>query len=168
MIENEGAFMKQIELYTDGGCRGNGKSDKNIGAIGGILLYPEKNARKEYNRAYPNTTNNQMELLAVIEGLKMLKEPCEVVIHSDSAYVVNAYLQNWVGGWKAKDWSRGKAGPLKNRELWMELDSLVEHHKTTFKKVKGHADNPLNNRADELVNTAMDAYLKAKKESEFL
>ena len=152
--------MKYVELYTDGGCRGNGQAGDNIGAIGGILIYPEKNIRKEYKKAYPNTTNNQMELLAVITGLKMLKEPCEVVIHSDSAYVVNAYNQNWVTGWKAKNWSRGKAGPLKNKELWMELDELVNYHDARFAKVKGHANNALNNRADAVVNEAMDAYGK--------
>lgn len=150
--------MKVIYLYTDGGCRGNGREGENLGAIGGVLIYPEKNVTKEYNRAYENTTNNQMELLAVIEGLKMLKEPCEVHIYSDSAYVVNAYLQNWIGGWKAKNWTRGKAGVLKNREIWMELDQLVNNHQVTFHKVKGHADNPYNNQADLLVNQAMDEY----------
>jgi len=150
--------MKVIHLYTDGGCRGNGKEGENLGAIGGVLIYPEKNVTKEYKRAYENTTNNQMELLAVIEGLKLLKEPCEVHIFSDSAYVVNAYLQNWIGGWKAKNWSRGKAGDLKNREIWIELDQLVNRHKVTFHKVKGHADNPYNNQADLLVNQAMDEY----------
>ena len=109
--------MKVIHLYTDGGCRGNGREGENLGAIGGVLIYPEKNVTKEYKWAYENTTNNQMELLAVIEGLKLLKEPCEVHIYSDSAYVVNAYLQNWIGGWKAKNWTRGKAGALKNREI---------------------------------------------------
>lgn len=147
--------MKYVELYTDGGCRGNGQSEENIGAIGGILIY--KDIQKEYKKAFANTTNNQMELLAVITGLQMLKEPCEVLVHSDSAYVVNAYQQNWVAGWKAKNWSRGKAGPLKNRDLWMTLDELVNYHQVTFAKVKGHADNALNNRADELVNEAMDA-----------
>ena len=150
--------MKVIHLYTDGGCRGNGREGENLGAIGGVLIYPEKNITKEYNRAYENTTNNQMELLAVIEGLKMLKEPCEVHIYSDSAYVVNAYLQNWIGGWKAKNWTRGKAGVLKNKELWMELDQLVNSHQVTFHKVKGHAENPHNNQADALVNQAMDDY----------
>lgn len=101
--------MKVIHLYTDGGCRGNGKEGENLGAIGGVLIYPEKNVIKEYKRAYENTTNNQMELLAVIEGLKLLKEPCEVHIYSDSAYVVNAYLQNWIGGWKAKKLDPGKS-----------------------------------------------------------
>ena len=150
--------MKVIHLYTDGGCRGNGKEGENLGAIGGVLIYPEKNVTKEYKRAYENTTNNQMELLAVIEGLKLLKEPCEVHIYSDSAYVVNAYLQNWIGGWKAKNWTRGKAGELKNREIWIELDQLVNSHKVTFHKVKGHAENPYNNQADLLVNQAMDEY----------
>ncbi|MBP8030950.1 MAG: ribonuclease HI [Acetobacterium sp.] len=150
--------MKVIHLYTDGGCRGNGREGENLGAIGGVLIYPEKNVTKEYKWAYENTTNNQMELLAVIEGLKLLKEPCEVHIYSDSAYVVNAYLQNWIGGWKAKNWTRGKAGALKNREIWIELDQLVNSHKVTFHKVKGHAENPYNNRADALVNQAMDEY----------
>jgi ribonuclease HI len=150
--------MKVIHLYTDGGCRGNGREGENLGAIGGVLIYPEKNVTKEYKRAYENTTNNQMELLAVIEGLKLLKEPCEVHIYSDSAYVVNAYLQNWIGGWKAKNWTRGKAGELKNREIWIELDQLVNNHKVTFHKVKGHAENPYNNQADLLVNQAMDEY----------
>lgn len=154
--------MKLINLYTDGGCRGNGSQGDNIGAIGGILIYPAKNIEKEYKKAYQNTTNNQMELLAVIEGLKLLKERCEVHIFSDSAYVVNAYLQNWVGGWKAKNWSRGKAGELKNRELWMTLDALVNQHQVTFHKVKGHSDNPYNNQADLLVNQAMDSLLETE------
>ncbi len=151
--------MKVIKLYTDGGCRGNGISEKNIGAIGGILIYVQKNIEKEYKKAYENTTNNKMELLAVIEGLKLLKEPCEVHVYSDSAYVVNAYLQDWITSWKAKNWTRGKAGELKNKELWKELDALVNEHQVTFHKVKGHANNPYNNQADLLVNQAMDSYL---------
>ena len=150
--------MKVVHLYTDGGCRGNGKEGENLGAIGGLLMYPEKNAEKEYKKAYENTTNNQMELLAVIEGLKLLKEPCEVHVYSDSAYVVNAYRQNWIDNWKAKNWTRGKAGALKNRELWMTLDELVHGHQVLFHKVKGHSDNVYNNRADALVNAAMDAF----------
>ena len=150
--------MKIVHLYTDGGCRGNGQEGENLGAIGGLLMYPEKSAKKEYKKAYENTTNNQMELLAVIEGLKFLKEACEVHVYSDSAYVVNAYRENWIAGWKAKNWTRGKAGVLKNRELWMSLDELVNKHQVVFHKVKGHGDNVFNNRADGLVNEAMDAY----------
>ena len=148
--------MKEILLYTDGGCRGNGQSEENVGGIGGILIYPAKEIEKEYSKGYKNTTNNQMELLAVIEGLKMLKEPCIVQIFCDSAYVVNAFEKKWVDGWKQKGWSRGKAGALKNRELWMTLDELVNKHEVRFVKVKGHGNDEYNNRADALVNRAMD------------
>ena len=152
--------MKKVILYTDGGCRGNGQTETALGAIGGILLYPEKNASKEFKKAFPDTTNNRMELTAVITGLKMLKEPCQVTVFSDSAYVVNAYKQNWVINWKKHNWTRGKAGELKNKELWMELDQLVHYHDVTFEKVKGHDNDFYNNRADALVNAAMDEFLK--------
>ena len=121
--------MKNVEIYTDGGCRGNGQDRENIGGIGGVLIYGDY--QKEFKKGYRNTTNNKMELLAVITALKMLKKPCRVTIHSDSAYVVNAFNQNWISGWKAKGWTRGT-------------------------KVKGHADDAGNNRADALVNQAMD------------
>lgn len=150
--------MKEIVIYTDGGCRDNGAKE-NIGAIGIVLIYPKKDYMKEYHEAYKNTTNNKMELLAVIEGLKMLKEPCKVVIHSDSAYVVNAFNQNWIDNWRQKGWTRGKSGELKNKELWKELYELIKIHDVEFKKVKGHADNQYNNRCDELVNIAMDKFI---------
>ncbi|MDD4508090.1 MAG: ribonuclease HI [Eubacteriaceae bacterium] len=155
--------MKQIIIYTDGGCRGNGKNDKNIGAIGGILIYQAGQQKKEFKKAFPNTTNNQMELMAVITALQMLKEPCQVTIHSDSSYVVNAYKQHWVDGWKKKGWTRGKAGALKNKELWVTLDQLVQKNDVSFEKVKGHANDNLNNRADLLVNEAMDEWLEDQK-----
>lgn len=148
--------MKEIFIYTDGGCRGNDSTKENIGGIGVVLLYPAKGYTKEYKEAFKNTTNNKMEILAVIKALKSLKEPCKVTVHSDSAYVVNAFKQNWITSWKMKGWSRGKAGELKNKELWMELDKLVNKHNVTFIKVKGHSDNEYNNRCDELVNEAMD------------
>ena len=146
--------MKNVEIYTDGGCRGNGQDRENIGGIGGVLIYGDY--QKEFKKGYRNTTNNKMELLAVITALKMLKEPCRVTIHSDSAYVENAFNQNWISGWKAKGWTRGKAGALRNAELWQELDRLVSQHEVIFTKVKGHADDAGNNRADALVNQAMD------------
>ncbi|HAE62727.1 MAG TPA: ribonuclease HI [Eubacteriaceae bacterium] len=148
--------MKEIIMYTDGGCRGNDSSVENIGGIGIVLMYPSKGYVKEIKKGYKNTTNNQMELLAVITGLKMLKEKCKIKVFSDSAYVVNAFNQNWVDSWKKKNWTRGKSGELKNRELWIELYDLVSKHDVDFIKVKGHGDNPYNNRADELVNEAMD------------
>lgn len=147
--------MKEVIIYTDGGCRNNGAKE-NIGAIGVVLMYPEKNHRKEYYKTYKNTTNNQMELSAVIEGLKMLKKPCKVSIHSDSAYVVNAFQKKWIDGWKQKGWTRGKSYELKNKELWKELYELTKIHKVEFQKVKGHADDKYNNRCDDLANIAMD------------
>lgn len=146
-------------IYTDGGCRDNGAKE-NTGAIGIVLIYPEKDYVKEYRKAYINTTNNQMELLAVIKGLKMLKEPCKVDVYSDSAYVVNAFQQKWIDSWRAKGWTRGKSGELKNKELWMELYQLTQTHQVQFKKVKGHSNNEFNNRCDELVNMAMDEMLE--------
>lgn len=148
--------MKEITIYTDGGCRGNDSSKDNIGGLGIVFIYPEKNYVKEYKEAHKNTTNNQMELLAVIKSLEMLKEKCKVTIHSDSAYIVNAIEQGWLHGWKMKGWSRGKSGELKNKELWMRLDELLKKHDVKMVKVKGHGDNTYNNRADKLVNEAMD------------
>lgn len=148
--------MKEVILYTDGGCRGN-QNEHNVGGIGGILIHPASGSRREYKEGFKDTTNNRMEILAVLTGLKLLKEPCKVAVHSDSAYVVNAVTKNWIGGWKAKGWTRGKAGELKNPDLWKELDAQLAKHDITFVKVKGHADDELNNRADTLVNEAMDA-----------
>lgn len=151
--------MKEIIIYTDGGCRDNGAKE-NVGGIGVVLIYPEKNYMKEYYKAYKNTTNNQMELSAVIKGLRMLKEPCKVIVHSDSAYVVNAFQQKWIDTWREKGWTRGKSGELKNKELWKKLYGLTQIHKVEFKKVKGHADDKYNNRCDELVNIAMDEIIE--------
>ncbi|RBP63277.1 ribonuclease HI [Alkalibaculum bacchi] len=149
--------MKEIIIYTDGGCRGNDSSKDNVGGLGIVLLYPAKNIVKEYKEGFYNTTNNKMELLAVIKALQMLKERCKVTLYSDSAYVVNAFKQGWIEGWKKKGWTRGKSGELKNKELWIELDQLSKKHDFTIEKVKGHANDKYNNRADELVNQAMDA-----------
>lgn len=149
--------MKKVTLYTDGGCRGN-QNNNNIGAIGGILIHPASGSKKEYSQAFENTTNNKMELLAVIKGLEYLKEPCEVEVFSDSAYLVNAINKNWINSWKKQGWRRGKE-KLKNKDLWIRLDELMQKHQITFNKVKGHADNELNNRADALVNEAMDKLL---------
>ncbi|MBE7082103.1 MAG: ribonuclease HI [Clostridiales bacterium] len=136
--------MKKITLYTDGACSGN----PGIGGWGCILDY--KGNLKEMSGSCELTTNNQMELLAVIQGLKALKEPCEVDIYSDSAYVVNAFLQNWVDSWVKNNWHTAGKKDVKNIELWQELLKLLETHKVTWHKVKGHADNERNNRCDFL------------------
>ena len=136
--------MKKVDLYTDGACSGNpGK-----GGYGGILMYGS--AKKEYSGYVELTTNNQMELTAVIVGLKMLKEPCEVNIYSDSAYVINAFIEGWIENWKLNGWRTASKKPVQNVELWQELLTLLEPHTITWNKVKGHADNPYNNRCDKL------------------
>lgn len=140
---------KQVTLYTDGACSGN----PGIGGYGGILLYGE--ARLEYTGAEPSTTNNRMEVLAVIAGLKRLKYPCKVDVYSDSAYTVNAFLNGWIYGWRKNGWKKSDGKPVLNVDLWEELYALTITHEVTFHKVAGHADNQLNNRCDELARGAI-------------
>ena len=153
--------MKQVEIYADGACRGNGK-EKNIGGYGVILKYKEHT--KELKASFQNTTNNKMELMSVIEGLQALKEPCSVTIYSDSAYIVNAINQKWLEGWIKRGWVTSTKEKVKNIELWKELKYLIDIHKVVFVKVKGHSDNELNNRADQLANEAMDEPFKDRNE----
>ena len=136
--------MKKVDLYTDGACSGNpGK-----GGYGGILMY--NGVSKEYSGYEPMTTNNRMELTAVIVGLKMLKEPVELNIYSDSAYVVNAFLNDWISSWILKGWRTAGKKPVLNDDLWKELIDLIKPHNVTWNKVKGHANNVYNNRCDAL------------------
>ncbi len=136
--------MKKVVLYTDGACSGN----PGVGGWGLILEFA--GVQKEMSGYDPNTTNNQMELLATINGLKALKEPCEVDIYSDSAYVVNAFLEDWITSWQLNGWKNANKKTVKNVELWQELIDLCTTHKVTWHKVKGHADNEKNNRCDFL------------------
>ena len=131
--------MKQVDIYTDGACSGNpGK-----GGWAAILIY--NGVEKEISGGYPETTNNRMELFAIISGLKALKEVCSVTVYSDSAYCVDAFLQNWIDGWVKKNWK-----DVKNTDLWKTLLRLTKKHNVNFVKVKGHADNEYNNRCDAL------------------
>lgn len=114
-----------------------------------------KENKKEISGASQNTTNNIMELTAVIEGLKLLKFPCEVNLYSDSAYVVNAFLQKWIYGWLKNGWKTSNKEDVKNKELWQELYELTKIHKVNFIKVKGHSNNEYNNRCDELARNAI-------------
>lgn len=123
------------------------------GGWGTILMY--KDNKKEMSGGSPQTTNNIMEITAVIEGLKALKFECEVEIYSDSAYVVNAFNNHWIDGWRKNNWKNSSKEPVKNRELWEELYSLTQKHNVTFIKVKGHSDNEYNNRCDELARNAI-------------
>jgi ribonuclease HI len=136
--------MKTVEIYTDGACSGN----PGPGGYGAVLRY--KGKEKEISGGDKNTTNNRMELLAVIEALKLLKEPCNVELYSDSQYVCNAFNLGWVEKWKAKNWMRTKSEPVKNPDLWKELYSLCQTHNVTYNWVKGHAGHSENERCDKL------------------
>ena len=141
--------MKKVEIYTDGACSGN----PGPGGWGAILMYKEN--EKEISGGKKDTTNNVMELTAVIEGLKLLKYPGEVDLYSDSAYVVNAFEQGWIYNWVKNNWKTAGKDPVKNQELWKELYDLTKTHKVKFHKVKGHSDNEFNNRCDELARNAI-------------
>lgn len=144
--------MKKVILYTDGACSGN----PGTGGWGAVLIY--KGVEKRISGACPDTTNNRMEMTAVIEGLKCLKEPCEVEIYSDSAYTVNAFLNGWVESWRANGFKKADGKPVLNKDLWRELLSLTCSHSVRFIKVKGHADNEYNNICDKLATDAVKNY----------
>ena len=141
---------KRVILYTDGACSGN----PGLGGFAGVLLYGEH--KLEYNGYEKETTNNRMEILAVIEGLKRLKYACTVDVYSDSAYTVNAFLNGWIYGWKKNGWKKADGKAVLNVDLWEELYALTKLHEVSFHKVAGHADNPLNNRCDELARKAIE------------
>ena len=141
--------MEKVMIYTDGACSGN----PGPGGWGTILMY--KDSKKEISGAKKDTTNNVMELTAVIEGLKILKYPCDVEIYSDSAYVVNAFNQKWIDSWIKNNWKTSGKEPVKNKEIWQELYDLTKVHNVKFIKVKGHSDNEFNNRCDEMARNAI-------------
>ena len=141
--------MKKVTIYTDGACSGN----PGPGGWGAVLMFKEN--KKEISGSKQNTTNNIMEITAVIKALKLLKYPCEVDLYSDSAYVVNAFEKGWLKNWLKNDWKTANKQPVKNKELWQELYELTQMHSVKFIKVKGHADNEYNNRCDELATSAI-------------
>mgnify|MGYP005764438021 FL=1 len=136
--------MKKVILYTDGACSGN----PGPGGYAAILIY--NNIEKEVVGGQKDTTNNKMEMMAVIKGLEMLKESCEVEVYSDSAYVVNSIEKGWIYSWRKNGWKKADKKEVKNIELWERLLKQLEIHKVTFNKVKGHAQDELNNRCDKL------------------
>ena len=141
--------MKKVTIYTDGACSGNpGK-----GGWGAILMYG--NIQKEISGAEKETTNNRMELTAPIEALKLLKRPCKVKVYSDSAYLVNAFLQGWIYNWQMNGWRTSDKKDVKNRELWEEIYKFTQIHKIEWIKVKGHSDNEFNNRCDKMAVEAI-------------
>ena len=136
--------MKTVTLYTDGACSGN----PGPGGWGAILAY--QGNEKELSGGESSTTNNRMELTAVIEGLSALKEPCIVELYSDSKYVIDGLQKGWAEGWRKRGWVKSDKKPALNPDLWEKLLNLTKTHQMRYHWVKGHADNPKNNRCDEL------------------
>lgn len=145
-------MSEKVIIYTDGACSGN----PGPGGWGAILMY--KDAKKEISGGMKETTNNIMEITAVIEALKCLKIESDVQVYSDSAYTVNAFNQGWIFNWMKNGWRTASGASVKNKELWQELYALTKKHKVEFIKVKGHADNEFNNRCDEMAREAISRF----------
>ncbi len=146
----------KVDIYTDGAARGN---PDGPGGYGAVIQYvdPRGNLHeKELSAGYKKTTNNRMELMAVIAALEALNRPCEIELYSDSAYVVKAFTEGWLKNWIAKGWKRGKNDPVKNRDLWERLLKAAKPHQIHFNWVKGHAGHPQNERCDRLATSAAD------------
>lgn len=139
----------EVLIYTDGACSGN------PGPGGWAAILVSRGKEKELSGYVETTTNNRMELTAAIEGLKALKMPCDVTIYSDSAYLVNAFTQNWIENWKQNGWRNSSKAQVSNMDLWIMLDELSKTHKISWVKVKGHSDHPYNNRCDKLAVMAI-------------
>ncbi|MCL5743114.1 MAG: ribonuclease HI [Acidobacteria bacterium] len=141
--------MKKVKLITDGACKGN----PGPGGWAAILRYNQH--KKELWGCSPRTTNNRMEIMAAIEGLKALKEPCEVEIVTDSEYLKNG-ITTWIHNWKRRNWLTTEKKPVVNQDLWQELDALTQKHRTRWNWTKGHASHGDNNRCDELASRAAE------------
>ena len=152
-------MKKRVILYTDGACSGN----PGPGGYGGILIYGEHSL--EYSGGENDTTNNRMEIKAVIVGLERLKYDCIVDVYSDSAYTVNAFINGWIYAWRNNGWKKADGKPVLNVDLWETLYTLTQKHEVTFHKVAGHADNALNNRCDELARGAILQLQATQKEN---
>ena len=139
---------EKVQIFTDGACKGN----PGPGGWGAIIRF--KDNEKEINGYKPLTTNNIMELMAVIESLKAISKPFEIVITTDSKYVKNG-ITSWIHNWKKNGWKTAAKKPVKNKELWIELDHLIQKHNVSWKWVKGHSGHIENERADELANEAI-------------
>ena len=148
--------MKKVNLYTDGACSGN----PGPGGFGAILEYGGR--KKELSGGFANTTNNRMELIGAIEGLKALKEQCQVTLYSDSQYLVNAINKGWLENWKAKNWRKADKSQVLNDDLWKKLDALLDMHDVTFVWVKGHDGHAYNERCDTLASGKAESIATSK------
>ncbi|MEF9941861.1 MAG: ribonuclease HI [Lachnospiraceae bacterium] len=145
-----------VSIYTDGAARGNPDGPGGYGTVIEYVDAKEKLHTKELSQGYRKTTNNRMELMAVIAGLQALNCPCKVDVYSDSKYVVDAFNQKWIDNWIAKGWKRGKNEPVKNMDLWKKLLQVKTQHEVTFIWVKGHDGHVQNERCDTLATMAAD------------
>ncbi len=150
--------MKKIDIYTDGACSGN----PGPGGWGAVLLY--KNNIKQISGYVPNTTNNRMEIFAVIKAFDALKQKCEVNVHSDSAYLINAFNKGWLESWQQRGWKKADKKPVENQDLWRQLLLYVNKHNVTWNKVKGHAENEYNNLCDKLATEEIKHFREHEKE----
>jgi len=148
-FKNEGTPLKKVTIYTDGACSGN----PGPGGWAAILMYGHH--ERVITGAERHTTNNRMELMAVVEALRTLKSRCRVALHTDSAYVANAINQGWTDNWIKRGWKTAGKKDVKNRDLWEALLAQIDRHDVRFVKVKGHADDDLNNRVDRLAVEAL-------------
>ena len=144
--------MKKVTIYTDGACSGN----PGNGGWGAVLFY--KNIKREISGYEENTTNNKMELTAAIKAIDQLKEPCEIELYSDSAYLINAFNQDWITSWQMNGFRNASKKPVQNIEMWQQLIEFNNTHKITWIKVKGHADNEYNNRCDQLATGEIEKH----------
>lgn len=149
-----GDVMKKVEIYTDGACRGN----PGVGGWGAILVYA--GVEKELSGGEVETTNNRMELMAAIASLEALKEPCDVVLTSDSKYLTDAVNKGWLESWKSRGWKKADKSPVLNVELWQRIYGLINLHRVKFVWVQGHAGHPYNERCDVLATTFADSLKK--------
>lgn len=146
----------EVIIYTDGAARGN---PDGPGGYGVVLQYMDRSGtlhERELSAGYKKTTNNRMELMAAIRGLEALTKPCKVKLYSDSKYLVDAFNQNWIGGWVKRGWKKADKKPVKNVDLWKRLLQVMEPHEVTYIWVKGHDGHPENERCDTLATTAAD------------
>ena len=148
------SFMPKVQIFTDGACRGN----PGPGGYGGLIIREGK--IQEFKGAAKSTTNNIMEMTAVIEALKRLQEPSEVELTTDSQYVIKG-ITEWMDGWIRKNWVNSQKKPVKNKELWLEILRLSKLHPITWKWVRGHNGHPENERADALANEAIDEMFRS-------
>ncbi|MFZ6767613.1 ribonuclease HI [Undibacterium sp. Di26W] len=144
--------MDKIDIYTDGACKGN----PGVGGWGALLIAGDK--KKELFGGEKETTNNRMELMAVIQALGALKRPCQITLHTDSQYVLKG-ITEWITGWKAKGWKTASKAPVKNVDLWQQLDEARNIHEIDWRWVRGHTGHPGNERADQLANRGVETVL---------